>query len=120
MYAAPLDKLTLGVLRTAGAPNNTFLHRHLSDPCFPWSSFAGAEVYAYGSYALKTYLPDADLDVSAFFSKSMSQTWCQRIVGALCQEANSQTDISFAVRSVSFINADVRVVKAQVRAANRC
>jgi tRNA nucleotidyltransferase (CCA-adding enzyme) len=30
---------------------------------------ASAQVFAHGSFALKTYLPDADLDVSAFFSR---------------------------------------------------
>ena len=43
----------------------------------------GAEVYAHGSFALKTYLPDADLDVSAFFSKTNEDSWIQRIVTAL-------------------------------------
>lgn len=75
----------------------------------------GAEVYAHGSYALKTYLPDADLDVSAFFSKALNTSWVQRVVNALCQEANvAATDPRFAVRSVTFVNADTRVVKCQI------
>ena len=47
----------------------------------------GAEVFCHGSFALKTYLPDADLDVSAFFSRSNDDSWIQRLVAVLCQEA---------------------------------
>ena len=47
----------------------------------------GAEVMVHGSFALKTYLPDADLDVSAFFSKSNDDSWIHRLMAALCQEA---------------------------------
>ena len=51
----------------------------------------GAEVFCHGSFALKTYLPDADLDVSAFFSKSNDDSWIHRLMAALCQEAAGGT-----------------------------
>ena len=47
----------------------------------------GAELFVHGSFALKTYLPDADLDVSAFFSKQNDDSWIHRLMSALCQEA---------------------------------
>jgi len=77
----------------------------------------GAEVFCHGSYALKTYLPDADLDVSAFFSKVHEESWVQKLVGALCQEAASPSAAAgphFAVKSVTFVNALCQVVKCQI------
>jgi len=77
----------------------------------------GAEVFCHGSFALKTYLPDADLDVSAFFSRNNEEVWVTRLVGALCQEAATPTPglgNQFLVKSVSFINGQVQVVKCQI------
>ena len=50
-------------------------------------TIGAAEVFCHGSFALKTYLPDADLDVSAFFSKSNDDSWIHRLMSALLQEA---------------------------------
>ena len=77
----------------------------------------GAEVFCHGSFALKTYLPDADLDISCFFSKNNEDTWVQRLVGALCQEAaipSQGSSPQFAVKSVTFVNGIVQVVKCQI------
>lgn len=50
----------------------------------------GAQVYALGAFALKTYVGgDEGMDVSAFFSRAHENTWLHRIVNALCQEASS-------------------------------
>jgi hypothetical protein len=56
-----------------------------------------AEVFLHGSFALKTYLPDADLDVSAFLVKGSEGQWVKRVVGMLCQE-NVSTDSRYSVR----------------------
>ena len=61
----------------------------------------GAEVYAHGSFALKTYLPDADLDVSAFFSKTNEDSWIQRIVTALVALSQGEGHASTAVPAAS-------------------
>ena len=54
-------------------------------------TIGAAEVFCHGSFALKTYLPDADLDVSAFFSKSNDDSWIHRLMSALLQEAAGGT-----------------------------
>ena len=51
----------------------------------------GAQVYPHGSYALKTYLPNSAMSVTAFFSRAHELTWVQRIINALCTEANAAT-----------------------------
>jgi hypothetical protein len=40
----------------------------------------GAHVYPHGSFALKTYLPDEPVEVSAFFSRAHEGSWVQRVV----------------------------------------
>ena len=47
----------------------------------------GAQCYPLASHALKTYLDDEEMTVSAFFSRAHESSWLQRIVNALCQEA---------------------------------
>jgi hypothetical protein len=76
----------------------------------------GAQVYPHGSYALKTYLPEDEVDVSAFFSRASESTWVQRVVNALCQEAAAETDVTtraptqFAVQKVTAIFSEERPV----------
>ncbi|XXQ31217.1 U-box domain-containing protein [Plasmodiophora brassicae] len=43
----------------------------------------GAKIFPYGSLALKTYLPDADINVCAFFTHNHQKTWGQRALKAL-------------------------------------
>jgi len=75
----------------------------------------GAQVYVHGSYALKTDLPESDVDVSAYFSKGQSSIWVQRVVNALCQYANaSGVPRHLSVRSVTFVNAEVPIVKVMI------
>ncbi len=75
----------------------------------------GGQVFPHGSYALRTDLPDSDIDVSAFFAKSHSTTWVQRIVHSLCQAAGaSGVARHLRVRSVMFVNAEVPVIKVMV------
>ena len=47
----------------------------------------GAQLFTTGSFALKVYLHDESIHLSAFFSKAHNTTWLQRIVNALCNEA---------------------------------
>jgi len=82
---------------------------------------SGAQVYPHGSYALKTYLPDDEVDVSAFFSHAYESSWVQRVVNALCQEASSEQEgvtrpaAHFAVQKVTVIFSEEHtVVKCQI------
>lgn len=57
----------------------------------------GAKIYPHGSVALKTYLPDSDLNMAAFFTHNHLKTWVQRTMKAL------QRDFSVGgVQNVSF------------------
>eukprot|EP00468_Gymnochlora_sp_CCMP2014_P014259 CAMPEP_0167770708 /NCGR_PEP_ID=MMETSP0110_2-20121227/18088_1 /TAXON_ID=629695 /ORGANISM="Gymnochlora sp., Strain CCMP2014" /LENGTH=1213 /DNA_ID=CAMNT_0007659953 /DNA_START=59 /DNA_END=3704 /DNA_ORIENTATION=+ len=74
-----------------------------------------AQVYSHGSFSLRTDLPDSDVDVSAYFSRGQSSTWVQRVVNALCQTANvADIPRHLKVRSVTFVNAEVPIVKTMV------
>jgi len=78
----------------------------------------GAQVYPHGSYALKTYLPDSDIDVSAFFSRSHEVTWTSRVLNALCVDAHATSLAIKSVKSVTFVNAEVKIVKANINGIN--
>jgi hypothetical protein len=73
-----------------------------------------SECHAHGSFALKTYLPDSDLDVSAFFSTGQEAFWGQRLVSRMCELAAINANPKLAIRSVTFVNAECKLVKAQV------
>lgn len=73
-----------------------------------------SECHAHGSFALKTYLPDSDLDVSAFFSTGQEAFWGQRLVSRMCELAAVNANPKLAIRSVTFVNAECKLVKAQV------
>nr|CCA23919.1 conserved hypothetical protein [Albugo laibachii Nc14] len=107
--------------------------RHLLELQFPRSS--SILFFPTGSFPCKTYLPDADLDVCLLVPRSMEPTWFFSVVQMLCFAAtndvhaepkhslesvqapswmNSTSSTGNTVRNVTFINADVRVVKCTI------
>uniref|UniRef100_A0A6A7G9I3 PAP/OAS1 substrate-binding-related domain-containing protein n=1 Tax=Hirondellea gigas TaxID=1518452 RepID=A0A6A7G9I3_9CRUS len=75
----------------------------------------GSQVYPHGSFALKTYLPDGDIDLSAFFSHSRTASWAERVTEELMKEINKPTiDPLFRVQNIIFVNADPKLVKSQI------
>ncbi len=79
-----------------------------------------------GSFPMKTYLPNADLDVCLLLPKELEPSWYFPVLHALCL-AGSPNDlvqsspnrkataaVSNTVRNVSYINAEVRVVKCTI------
>ncbi|OQR90042.1 hypothetical protein THRCLA_09453 [Thraustotheca clavata] len=79
-----------------------------------------------GSYPLKTYLPDSDIDVCLVLSDDKNPTavatWhshvTQALMAAATQEVRSPEGTVLAplctVRNVTFVNAEVRVVKCTI------
>lgn len=81
----------------------------------------GCQAFPYGSFVSHTFLPDGDLDVTAFVPKLMDDAWYVKINEALCFSAVSQQqqqpsdgqgttasadqDDGIVVRNVSFVNA---------------
>eukprot|EP00475_Leptophrys_vorax_P009862 TRINITY_DN1654_c0_g2_i2.p1 TRINITY_DN1654_c0_g2~~TRINITY_DN1654_c0_g2_i2.p1 ORF type:complete len:966 (-),score=231.44 TRINITY_DN1654_c0_g2_i2:1623-4520(-) len=93
----------------------------------------GAKIFSQGSFASKTYLPDSDMNVAAFFTHNHQRTWIQRVIKSLLREdmpkssSNSsltslnKEDLSapvenFVVRSATFIKTSHlgQIIKAQV------
>lgn len=94
----------------------------------------GAQVFLTGSFPIKLYLPDADLDCSAFLARGQEESWFLKLQAAFCVYASqgfqgsspsglpSRSPASagaataagagpFIVGSVTFVNAHVRVVR---------
>mmetsp|Transcript_47870 Transcript_47870/g.133233 ORF Transcript_47870/g.133233 Transcript_47870/m.133233 type:complete len:912 (-) Transcript_47870:1544-4279(-) len=97
----------------------------------------GAQLMLIGSFPQRTFLPDGDLDVSACLCAGQEDRWFLRVNEALCMASLSPVEASggsgdgggggsgqrryspppqkmFTVRNVSFINAEVKIVKAVV------
>lgn len=53
----------------------------------------GAKLFPHGSFASKTYLPDSDLNISAFFTHNHQRTWIQRVIKSLLCEDSSGSNL---------------------------
>lgn len=64
-------------------------------------------MFTFGSVPLKTYLPDGDIDLTAFSDNDdLKDTWATTVCGVLENEAKSE-NADFCVREVKFIQAEV-------------
>ncbi|XP_052211202.1 uncharacterized protein LOC127814024 isoform X2 [Diospyros lotus] len=76
--------------------------------CFP------CEVFTFGSVPLKTYLPDGDIDLSAFSnSQNLKDTWANQVRDMLEQEEKNE-NAEFHVKEVQYIQAEVKIIKCLV------
>jgi hypothetical protein len=65
------------------------------------------QVFTFGSVPLKTYLPDGDIDVTAFStSEDLNETWANLVRDALEREEKSANAV-FHVKEVQYIQAEV-------------
>ena len=65
------------------------------------------QVFTFGSVPLKTYLPDGDIDVTAFSnSDELKDTWENLVRDALEQEGKNE-NAEFCVKEVQYIQAEV-------------
>lgn len=69
----------------------------------------GVEVFPYGSVPLKTYLPDGDIDLSAFGRENLEDL--KHVVEG--EEENKAG--RFVVKDIQVINAEVKIVKCIVQ-----
>jgi hypothetical protein len=91
----------------------------------------GWESFAVGSFASKTYTPDSDIDLTVAVPFALSSRWYATLSAALLGVAFDQQEateadksssglgddaggLPFIVRSVTFINADVKLVRLVV------
>ncbi|KAF7050077.1 hypothetical protein CFC21_058490 [Triticum aestivum] len=72
------------------------------------------QVFTFGSVPLKTYLPDGDIDVTAFSnSEELKDTWANLVRDALEREEKSE-NAEFCVKEVQYIQAEVKLIKCLV------
>ncbi|KAK9749501.1 hypothetical protein RND81_02G130100 [Saponaria officinalis] len=76
--------------------------------CFP------CEVFTFGSVPLKTYLPDGDIDVTAFGENQiLKDTWAVQVRDILESEEKNE-NAEFRVKEVQYIQAEVKIIKCLV------
>ncbi|CAL9770214.1 unnamed protein product [Musa acuminata subsp. burmannicoides] len=71
-------------------------------------------VFTFGSVPLKTYLPDGDIDLTAFSdNENLKDTWATAVCGVLENEEKSE-NAEFRVKEVKYIQAEVKLIKCLV------
>lgn len=64
-------------------------------------------MFTFGSVPLKTYLPDGDIDLTAFSeSQNLKDTWAHQVRDMLENEEKSE-NAEFRVKEVQYIQAEV-------------
>ncbi|CAK9165785.1 unnamed protein product [Ilex paraguariensis] len=76
--------------------------------CFP------CQVFKFGSVPLKTYLPDGDIDLTAFSdNQNLKDTWANQVRDMLENEEKNE-NAEFLVKEVQYIQAEVKIIKCLV------
>ncbi|KAI3444427.1 hypothetical protein Pfo_001092 [Paulownia fortunei] len=76
--------------------------------CFP------CQVCTFGSVPLKTYLPDGDIDLTAFsHNQNLKDTWANQVRDMLENEEKNE-NAEFHVKEVQYIQAEVKIIKCLV------
>ncbi|XP_058743867.1 uncharacterized protein LOC131616527 isoform X1 [Vicia villosa] len=78
--------------------------------CFPCQ----LQVFTFGSVPLKTYLPDGDIDLSAFCkNQALKDSWAHQVRDMLQNEEKNE-NADFHVKEVQYIQAEVKIIKCLV------
>ncbi|XP_013663903.1 uncharacterized protein LOC106368483 isoform X1 [Brassica napus] len=84
--------------------------RRLIMECFPLQ----VEIFTFGSVPLKTYLPDGDIDLTAFSTnQSLKDSWANLVRDMLEKEERNE-NAEFRVKEVQYIQAEVKLIKCLV------
>ncbi|KAI3818515.1 hypothetical protein L1987_12324 [Smallanthus sonchifolius] len=76
--------------------------------CFP------CQVFTFGSVPLKTYLPDGDIDLTAFSNNpALKDSWASEVRDMLETEEKNE-NAEFRVKEVQYIQAEVKIIKCLV------
>ncbi|PON79022.1 PAP/25A-associated [Parasponia andersonii] len=73
--------------------------------------YFGTEVLSFGSVPLKTYLPDGDIDLTAFSYQNLVEDLAKEV----CTILKCDEDSEFQVKGVQYIHAQVKIVKCTVK-----
>uniref|UniRef100_A0A0D9XNC9 PAP-associated domain-containing protein n=1 Tax=Leersia perrieri TaxID=77586 RepID=A0A0D9XNC9_9ORYZ len=76
-------------------------------------STVGCQVFPFGSVPLKTYLPDGDIDLTAFGHPN--DEILAKHVQAVLESQEARKDAEFEVKDVQYIHAEVKLVKCIVQ-----
>ncbi|XP_020211105.1 uncharacterized protein LOC109795948 isoform X2 [Cajanus cajan] len=82
--------------------------QRLITKCFP------CQVFTFGSVPLKTYLPDGDIDLTAFSkNQTLKDAWVRQVRDMLINEEKDE-NAEFRVKEVQYIQAEVKIIKCLV------
>ncbi|KAG2686167.1 hypothetical protein I3760_10G164800 [Carya illinoinensis] len=76
--------------------------------------FLGCEVFPFGSVPLRTYLPDGDIDLTAFGGINVEDNLANEVFSVLEREEQNRA-AEFVVKDVQLIRAEVKLVKCLVQ-----
>ncbi|XP_021729042.1 uncharacterized protein LOC110696079 [Chenopodium quinoa] len=72
------------------------------------------KVFTFGSVTLKTYLPDGDIDLTAFSEDpKLKDNWANSVLDMLRREEKNE-HAEFQVKEVQYIQAEVKLIKCLV------
>ncbi|XP_073115888.1 uncharacterized protein [Elaeis guineensis] len=72
------------------------------------------QVFTFGSVPLKTYLPDGDIDLTAFSKdENLKDAWANEVREVLENEEKNE-NAEFHVKEVQYIQAEVKIIKCLV------
>ncbi|OWM81638.1 hypothetical protein CDL15_Pgr007676 [Punica granatum] len=74
----------------------------------------GCEVFPFGSVPLKTYLPDGDIDLTAFAGMNAEEALANDVFAVLDRE-DMNGNAEFVVKDVQLIRAEVKLVKCIIQ-----
>ncbi|XWS13061.1 hypothetical protein CRYUN_Cryun36dG0005100 [Craigia yunnanensis] len=77
-------------------------------------NYLGCEVFPFGSVPLKTYLPDGDIDLTAFGGLNFEEALANDVCSVL-ERADHNRAAEFVVKDVQLIRAEVKLVKCLVQ-----
>ncbi|KAL9236156.1 hypothetical protein vseg_010857 [Gypsophila vaccaria] len=79
-----------------------------------FKGYLDCEVCPFGSVPLKTYLPDGDIDLTAFCNFNFEDTFANEVFSVLEAEDGNPA-AKFVVKDVQYIHAEVKLVKCLVQ-----
>ncbi|KAK2983663.1 hypothetical protein RJ640_023197 [Escallonia rubra] len=98
-------------------PNQPSEERRNAVACYVQQLIArcfSCQVFTFGSVPLKTYLPDGDIDLTAFCkNQNLKDSWANEVRTILESEEKSE-DAEFRVKEVQYIQAEVKIIKCLV------
>ncbi|GMJ08537.1 hypothetical protein like AT3G51620 [Hibiscus trionum] len=77
-------------------------------------NYLGCEVFPFGSVPLKTYLPDGDIDLTAFGGLNFEEALANNVCSVL-ERGDHNIAAEFVVKDVQLIRAEVKLVKCLVQ-----